>query len=210
MIDILKKLNEGKDRCVLIGRNALNMTEPHKGEAMFHTLDYDVVCPDLQTARECQVILEKEGFLKESATFKGSNGEELDVLLADPQYPQSVVGEYYNIPSLRPLWDERENNNGVLVPDTEKLIMHKLLYARENEGKDSQTIGIYFQLNPEKFDAFLEKIDKHSVLEERDRMLFALYEGVADDKGQRDKIERFIASEIEKSNVNRDERMATV
>jgi hypothetical protein len=65
---------------------------------MFATADYDVVCTDLVTADECRSILMEEGFSQDCATFKSSFGE-LDILIADPNFPQSVIGDYYNEPS---------------------------------------------------------------------------------------------------------------
>ena len=71
MLDILRKLNHDKDRCLLIGRNALNfhMADFQEDYMPFSTTDYDIVCPDLKTARECRNILIKEGFEKNIATF---------------------------------------------------------------------------------------------------------------------------------------------
>jgi hypothetical protein len=130
MINILKKLNKDKDRCALIGRNALNMSFSNKSEVInpFFTTDYDIVCPDLKTARECAEILRQSGFVNEGATFVENKRGELDILIADTEYPQGVIAGYYNVPSLRPLWDSRIRENGILVPDNETLIMNKLLF----------------------------------------------------------------------------------
>ena len=199
MLDILRKLNHDKDRCMLIGRNALNfrLAEFLEYGAMFATADYDVVCPDLETARECCDILKKEGFTQDYATFKSSLGE-LDILIADPEIPQSVTGEYYNAPSLRPLWNARERNGGILSPDPDKLILNKLLYSRDNEGKDNETIAIYLGLRPERFDALLKTIGEHPVPDEKDRMLFSLYTSVAGvNEEQKNKVETLLLSDAE-------------
>jgi hypothetical protein len=202
MIDILKKLNEDKDRCALIGRNALNMSFSHKSEAVnpFYTTDYDIVCPDLKIAKECSEILRQSGFTNDGATFSESKSGELDILIADTEYPQGVVGDYYNVPSLRPLWDARVRENGILVPDNATLIMNKLLYARENDGKDLKTVTLYFTLEPDRLEPFIEKIKKHDALEERETMLYSLYASMADKEDARKKIEEVILSEIE--NIN--------
>ena len=201
MIEIIRKLNYGKDRCMLIGRNALNfrLAEFLEYGVMFATADYDVVCPDLETANECRNVLKEEGFFQDNATFRSSFGE-LDILIADPNFPQTVLGEYYNVPSLRPLWDARENKDGILSPDPDKLILNKLLYSRENEGKDNETIVIYLSLRPEKFDALLKIINDHPSPDERDRMLYSLYTSVADvNEEQRIKVEAVLLSDLENS-----------
>jgi hypothetical protein len=202
MIDILKKLNEDKDRCALIGRNALNMSFSYKSEVInpFYTIDYDIVCPDLKTADECAVILRLSGFINDGATFaEGQNGE-LDILIADPEYLQGVVAEYYNVPSLRPLWDSRIRENGILVPDSETLIMNKLLYARENDGKDLNTIAVYFTLEPNRLESFIEKIKKHEDTDERETMLYSLYASMSDKEDVRKKLEKIILSDMENPN----------
>jgi hypothetical protein len=166
---------------------------------MFATADYDVVCPDLETANECRNILKEEGFYQDKATFRSSLGE-LDILIADPEYPQSVMGEYYNVPSLRPIWNTRERKDGIISPDPDKLILNKLLYARENDGKDCETIAIYFGLRPEKFDTLLKTINEHPVSDERDKMLFSLYMSVACvSEEQKVKVEAIILSDLENS-----------
>jgi hypothetical protein len=199
MIDILKKLNKDKDRCALIGRNALNMSFSHQSEGInpFYTTDYDIICPDLKTAKECSEILRQSGFVNDGATFNESQRGDLDILIADPEYPQGVIAEYYNIPSLRPLWDSRVRENGILVPDNETLIMNKLLYARENDDKDLKTVTIYFTLQPSKLDPFIEKLKKHDARDERETMLYSLYASMADNKDIKKKIEKIILSEIE-------------
>ena len=199
MLDILRKLNHDKDRCLLIGRNALNfrLAEFLEHGVMLATADYDVVCPDLETARECRSILEAEGFYQDKATFRSSFGE-LDILIADPEFPQSVLGDYYNIPSLRPLWDIRERKDGILSPDPDKLILNKLLYSRENEGKDSETIAIYLGLRPEKFETLLKTIVEHPTPDEREKMLFSLYASVAGiSEEHKIKIEAILLSDLE-------------
>ncbi|MDR1510972.1 MAG: hypothetical protein LBS53_15210 [Synergistaceae bacterium] len=202
MIDILKKLNEDKDRCVLIGRNALNMSFSSKSEVVnpFYTTDYDIVCPDLKTAAECAEILRQSGFVNDGATFTESKNGELDVLLADTEYPQGVIAEYYNVPSLRPLWDSRVRKNDILVSDNDTLIMNKLLYARENDGKDLKTIAVYFTLEPDRLEPFIEKIRKHEEPDERETMLYSLYAGMAGKEDVRKKLEKIILSDIENSN----------
>ena len=199
MLDILRKLNHDKDRCMLIGRNALNfrLAEFLEYGLMFATADYDIVCPDLKTASECCNILKEEGFTQDNATFKSSLGE-LDILIADPEFPQSITGEYYNVPSLRPLWNARERDDGVLSPDPDKLILNKLLYSRDNEGKDNETIAIYLGLRPERFDTLLKTIDEHPEPDERDRMLFSLYISVAGvNEEQKAKLETLLLSDAE-------------
>jgi hypothetical protein len=169
MLDVLKKLNQDKERCVLIGRNALNLhlaggSFPSK--RIFSTMDYDVLCPNLKIVLECQEILVALGFTKSGGTFRGKLGE-LDILIADTEHPEGITGEYYNIPSLRPLWDARKRlENGILSPGDERLILDKLLNARENEGKDTETIAVYFALKPEKFEPILKMIDEHNVPQE--------------------------------------------
>ncbi|MDR1580078.1 MAG: hypothetical protein LBS35_06950 [Synergistaceae bacterium] len=202
MIDILKKLNEDKDRCALIGRNALNISFSRKSEAInpFYTTDYDIVCPDLKTATECAEILRQSGFVHDGATFTESKNGELDILIADPECPQGVIAEYYNVPSLRPLWDSRVRENGILVPDDETLIMNKLLYARENEGKDLKTVAVYFTLEPDRLESFIEKIKNHEEPDERETMLYSLYASMADKEDVRKKLEKIILSEIENPN----------
>ena len=201
MINILRKLNQDKDRCLLIGRNALNfcLEECKEHGALFTTMDYDIVCPDLETAQECQIILKKEGFTQDSATFRSSFGE-LDVLIADPDFSQGILGEYYNVPSLRSLWDTREHNDGIISPNPDKLILNKLLYTRENEGKDNETIAIYLKLRPEKFDILLKTIDEHPIQEERDKMLFSLYISVTNvNEEQKLKVQAILLSDLEKN-----------
>ena len=201
MLDILRRLNHDKDRCLLIGRNALNfcLAEFGKHGVMFTTADYDIVCPDLETAMECRDILEKEGFYQDKTTFRSSFGE-LDILIADPEFPQSVLGEYYNVPSLRPLWNTREHKRGILSPDPDKLILNKLLYSRGNEGKDSETIAIYLSLRPEKFNTLLKTINEHPAPDEREKMLLSLYSSVADvNEEQKIKIEAILLSDLESS-----------
>jgi hypothetical protein len=204
MLDVLRELNRDKDRCMLIGRNALNflLENDFQNDMLFRTTDYDLVCPDFKTAQECRQILNNAEFQEESATFRSSKGE-LDILLADPEYPQSVIERYYNVPSLRPLWNARERQDGVLVPDPDKLIMNKLLYARDNEGKDNETIALYFGLRPERFDTILKTITEHYVPEERDRMLFSLYESVAEvSEEQKIKVETILLSDVETLNTS--------
>jgi hypothetical protein len=207
VIEILRKLNEDKDRCALIGRNGLNLSFSNKSEVKnpFYTVDYDIVCPDLKTANECSEILKQSGFTNDGATFTDIGNGELDILIADPDYPEGVVAEYYNVPSLRPLWNARELVNGILVPDNEIIIMNKLLYARENDGKDLKTIGVYFTLKPDKLEPFIEKIKKHDVSEERETMLYSLYASMADKEDTKKKIERVLLSEIE--NINEQPRI---
>ncbi|MDR1322548.1 MAG: hypothetical protein LBK56_14195 [Gracilibacteraceae bacterium] len=178
MFDILKKLNQDKDRCVLIGRNALNLHMPDGSHTLFSTVDFDALCPDIKTTLECQELLLKLGCTKTGATFTSEFGE-LDVLVADIEYQEGVVCGYYNIPSLRPLWDARKKyENGILIPKEEALILDKLLNARENEGKDVETISIYLSLNPEKFESILEAINSSNKIDDRDKMLFSLYQAI--------------------------------
>lgn len=199
MISILKKLNEDAERGVLIGRNALNFHHnPKGGNVLFATDDYDIVCPDVKAADECNAILNAAGFTKTQATFTREDLGQIDVIIADPQLPaESVVEDYFNLPVLRPLWDARENRGGVLVPSVESIVLNKLLYLRENQGRDTESIGIYFRLNPEKLDATLEAIASHENTDQRDRMLYALYAGVAKNNELRQKVEKALLSDLE-------------
>jgi hypothetical protein len=216
MIDILKKLNKDKDRCALIGRNGLNMSCSHKFESVnpFYTTDYDIICPDLKTAKECSEILKQSGFVNNGTTFTESKRGELDILIADPEHPQGVIAGYYNVPSLRPLWDSRVRENGILVPDSEALIMNKLLYARENDGKDLKTVAIYFTLEPDKLKPFVEKIKKHNARDERETMFYSLYASMADKEDVKKEIEKIILSEIENPSepveLNKDMRQENI
>lgn len=201
MLDVIRLLNEDKDRCILIDRNALNyqIVRPGSESIVFHTMDFDLVCPDHDIAEECREILENHSFMKDGATFIGGNGE-LDLLLADPSQPQCVIGGYYNIPSLYPLWEARERKDGILSPPHEAIIMNKLLNIRDNLGKDIESVAIYFNYFPEKLELFLEKIDKNPKQEDREAMLYSLYEAVTENPVQKEAVEKVIIGDIGRSN----------
>jgi hypothetical protein len=196
VIDILKKLNEGKDRCVLIGRNGLNQSFAGRKAKPFLTSDFDVVCPDLETAKECAEMLGQLGFVSNGATFADGKIGELDILISEPAYPEGILDGFYNVPSLRTLWEARKRKDGILVPEAETLIMNKLLYARENEGKDLQTIAIYFELEPSRLEPLIEKIKGHDVSEERQAMLYSLYASMGSRENARGVIEKALLSEV--------------
>lgn len=202
MLDVIWFLNADKDRCILIGRNALNyhLAQPGKGEAIFSTMDFDIVCPSFEVAEECREILESHGFMKEGGAFFHESKGELDIVLADISQPEDVICGYYNIPSLNTLWEVRERKDGILAPPSEALIMNKLLYIRENEGKDIESVAIYFGLFPDKLVPFIKEIENHPIQEERDKMLYALYEAVAGNPVQKEAVEKVIMAEIERSN----------
>lgn len=201
MLDVIRLLNEDKDRCVLIGRNALNyqIVQPNSERILFQTMDFDLICPDHNIAEECREILENHNFVKDGGTFRGKNGE-LDILLADPSQPQCVIGGYYNIPSLYPLWEARERKDGILSPPHEAIIMNKLLNIRDNLGKDIESVAVYFNYFPEKIESFLEKIDKNPQQEDREAMLYSLYEAVAENPAQKEAVEKVILGDIGRSN----------
>lgn len=65
---IMKELNTGHDRCILIGRNALNFLNVSDGRGCaFSTMDYDLACPTVIEANECHQILNQYGFVKSGA-----------------------------------------------------------------------------------------------------------------------------------------------
>jgi len=197
MFSVIRKLNQDKDRCVLLGRNAFNfllMKMGREGHSI-STFDFDVLCPNLKIAEECKSLLEENGFAADGATFRGKKGE-LDILLADSDYPQCVIGNYYNIPSLRSLWDARKRMDGILAPPQELLLLNKLLYSRENNGKDAETITQYLRFCPEQFTPLLRTIETHPVREEREKLLYALYESVAANPNQREAVEKRIIMDI--------------
>ncbi|MDR1083705.1 MAG: hypothetical protein LBP22_02330 [Deltaproteobacteria bacterium] len=209
MLDVLRKLNKGKDRSVLIGRNALNFhynVLSMKQKNILRTQDFDLLCPDVDTANECRDILESVGFEKRLGTFFHPKTGEIDIVLADQEFPtESVVGGYFNLHGLRELWDARENNNGVIVPNIDCLIMNKLLFMRENEGKDAETIGIYFSFNPERLDSVIDKIVSHGNTDRRDKMLYSLYEGVSHSGVFKQKVELVILNDIERQKFKENE-----
>ena len=194
MFEILKILNKNEDRCVLIGRNSLNYiySSGNTKKMMFATADFDVLCPNVSAARECAEILRQKGFSNIGATFQDGKNGEIDILIADPRHPEGVLDDYYNLPPLWPLWETRIRVNGVNVPDKEILIMNKLLYARENEGKDFETVRIFFALEPERIIPFIEKIENHPSAEEKEAMLFSLYACFENDEKIRLRIEEIL------------------
>jgi hypothetical protein len=138
------------------------------------------------------------------ATFKKSK-DELDILTADPQYPEADFGNYYNAPGLRTLWNSRERKDGILTSDPEKLIWDKLLHARNNEGKDTETISIFFEKYPEKLAPLLKKINDHQDIEEKDKILFSLLRGVEKIDSQKEMVEKTMLSYIENNTANTEE-----
>ena len=200
MLEILKKLNKDDERGVLIGRNALNFHHDAsmKGKGLFKTDDFDLVCPSVKAANECRAILEATGFTKAQTTFAHDELGNVDIVLADPHFPSdTVVEEYFNLPCLRPLWDARENRDGVLIPGLDDLLQNKLLYLRENEGKDAESVGLYFELNQDRLDPMLQRIKRHENSEEREKMLYALYESVAENEPLKRKVEQAILADLE-------------
>lgn len=183
IVDILKVLNKDKDRCILIGRNALNFLNIHDGKgAAYHTADYDLACVSIEAAEECGEILRCHGFTKHNTTYCNSNGGEIDIVLAMSDVPEGVVrGEYYNIPSLYSLWEARENIDGVLVPSSAEIIYNKLMHVRENEGKDIETVQIYLKMSKGLFEALLSRIlnDTKTSKEDKENMLYSLYFAVS-------------------------------
>jgi hypothetical protein len=200
VFEVLKDLNKDKDRCALIGRNGLNYSLlAQNGRANpFSTYDYDIICPDLAIAEESAAKLGQSGFIRNGATFS-KEGVELDMLLADQNHPEGVIGGYYNVPSLRTLWNSRARVNGILVPDAEALILNKLLNARENEGKDLDTVKIYFSLKPDRLKLVINNILEHEKPEERETMLYSLYASMADSEESKKAIEPFLLKELEHS-----------
>jgi hypothetical protein len=171
------------------------------GEEPFYTSDFDVVCPDIATADECAEILKQFGFEHAGATFRQKNGKELDILVADPELPEGAATRYYNAPSLRSLWEARERVGGILLTNDETLIMNKLLFARENGGKDLETVAIFFRLEPGKLDPVIRKIAAHNVPEERETMLYALYMSMVGDSDAKAKIEKILLDDMSRNNV---------
>ena len=198
MFEILKLLNENEDRCVLIGRNGLNYiySRENTEKMQFSTVDFDVLCPNVGAARECAGILKQRGFSNIAATFRDGKNGEIDILIADPEYPEGILDGFYNLPALTRLWETRTREDGILVPDKEVLIMNKLLFARDNEGKDFETIRVYFSLEPEKIDHIIGRIGNHSPAGERETMLFSLYACFEGNEDIRLKIEEILISEI--------------
>lgn len=199
MIEVLLKLNEDKDRCVMIGRNALNFLCKKNGyAASFHTNDYDILCPDIEMANECARILELNGFKRELATFTGKYGE-IDVVIASKDIPEGELQGYYNIPSLNTMWEKRNNVDGVLIPSLEDIIINKLEYARENEGKDAETIELFFQIYPDKISSVLNRIKDYKE-ESKDSMLISLYESVSSIPELKKRVERELINNIQRAN----------
>jgi len=197
MLNVIRMINQDKDRCILIGRNAFNFLLAQHGEKgqLFPTNDYDLACPDIESLKECESLLEQIGFVADGSIFQGPPGE-LDILLVDSDYPQGVVDHYYNIPSLRSLWDARQRKDGILTPPKEVLFLNKLLYMRDDEGKDAATITLYLKFYPEQFTPLLEAIETHPDWKERGKMLYSLYESVVINPKQRETLEKCIVRDI--------------
>ena len=204
VVKAIRRLNEDIDRCVMIGRNALNL---QLKQTMFTTVDYDIMCHDLKSAMECQHILEDMGFRKHGATFIGVNMQELDVIIGDPNVPAGPLGEFYNSPELHVLWERRETKEGIRVPSTFDLILNRLLTARENAGRDIEVVSIYFKLRPDEFSKFLEAIEVYPEYQ-REKMLFSLYQAVAENPEQRQQIETAIMSNIR--DISKQEQVAQI
>ena len=88
------------DRCILIGRNALNFRLYPR---LFATGDCDIMCPDLDNAVKCARILESLGFRRDGATFVSKNGAELDLIIGSSKDPPGPLLSFYNAPELSPL-----------------------------------------------------------------------------------------------------------
>lgn len=202
MLDILKKLNAAGDRSLLIGRNALNFhhNAAMGGKGLFSTDDFDLVCPSIEAAHECRVILEAAGFIKAHSTFTHDAIGQIDILLADPQFPpHAVIEDYLNLPQLRPLWEARENHDGILTPSSEKLIQTRLLYQRDNFGKDAEAIGVYFELHSDRLKSTLNALSRHENADERDKMLYALYQSIIENEMLKREVEQAMLADIEKT-----------
>ena len=100
VLDAIKRLNEDIDRCILIGRNALNFRLYPR---LFATGDCDIMCPDLDNAVKCARILESLGFRRDGATFVSKNGAELDLIIGSSKDPPGPLLSFYNAPELSPL-----------------------------------------------------------------------------------------------------------
>jgi hypothetical protein len=110
-----------------------------------------------------------------------------------------LLGGFYNVPSLRPLWDSRERRDGILVPRLDSLLLNKLLHARDNLGKDNETVALYFKLEPQNLAWFLEKIRAEYSPEDRETMLHALYVSLSSDMTAKKIIERAMLKDLEDS-----------
>jgi hypothetical protein len=203
MFKILQMLNLDKDRCVLIGRAAFNQLLSLKPPAYLMTNDLDVICPDLSIANECSVLLLENGFKKNNAVFSHPNHCELDVLISDPSCPENVIGGFFNLPSLKTLWDSRKRHNGYLVPSIDALVADKLLHARENQGKDLESISVCFKSRPLYLDYFIRNVLPQQIPEDRETMLYSLYASLSDDEKAKNLIEYTIIGDLEDANPSR-------
>lgn len=176
VLEAIERLNEDIDRCILIGRNALNL---RLYPGLFATGDCDIMCPDLDSAVECARILDSLGFRRDGATFVSKNGAELDLIIGSSKDPPGPLSSFYNAPELSPLWQKRERVRQINVPPIFDLILNRLLTARDNEGRDVEVVNIYLKLNPEAFPDLLNAVMEQPD-ERRDKMLFSLYQATAD------------------------------
>jgi len=185
VLDAIKRLNEDIDRCILIGRNALNF---RLYPGLFATGDCDIMCPDLDSAVECARILESLGFRRDGATFISKNGAELDLIIGSAKNPPGPLSNFYNAPELSPLWQKRERIRQINVPPIFDLILNRLLTARDNEGRDVEVVNIYLKLTPKAFPNLLNAVMGQPD-EQRDKMLFSLYQATADMPEQKRTVE---------------------
>lgn len=185
VLEAIERLNEDIDRCILIGRNALNL-RLYLG--LFATGDCDIMCPDLDSAVEYARILESLGFRRDGATFVSKNGAELDLIIGSSKDPPGPLSSFYNAPELSPLWQKRERVHHINVPPIFDLILDRLLTARDNEGRDVEVVNIYLKLNPEAFPDLLNAVMEQPD-ERRDKMLFSLYQATADMPEQKRTVE---------------------
>jgi hypothetical protein len=197
MMEILQMLNQDKDRCVLIGRAAFNLLLGLKPPSDLLTNDVDVVCPDLAAANECAALLLENGFKQSNTVFSRPDYLELDVLVCDPSCPENVVGGFFNLPSLRILWDARERRKGCLVAGLDALVADKLIHARENDGKDLESVSVVFKIRPHYLEHFLKSVLPKQAAEDRDAMLYSLYSSLSGDEKAKSVIEGVMLSDLE-------------
>ena len=182
MMEILRMLNQGKDRCVLIWRAAFKLLLGLKPPSDLLTNDVDVACPDFTAANECAALLLENGFKKNNTVFSRPGYLELDVLVCDPSCPENVVCGVFNLPSLRALWDARERREGSLGAGLDALVADKLPHARENEGKDLESVSVVFKVKPNYLDHFTKSVLPKLAAEDRDAVLYSLYASLSGDE----------------------------
>ena len=200
VIEAIRLLNEDAERCALIGRAALNylLSDKYQGEnetLIFQTLDHDIMCRDFTMAEECRDILQSLGYSKQGATCISPQGDEIDIILADPHSPEGVIGGYCNLPILANLWDDVQFFNGIPVPDADSMIIQRLLTSRDND-RDIEAVQIYLELDPDAFNRILQSIATKPD-EDQERCLFALYASVIENPDWRDQCEAVMLSNIE-------------